>query len=1151
MGNKRDDFSKETIRIVRDRVNGLCSFPGCNVVTIGASMENNTSVSNIGVAAHICAAAKGGPRYDEKMTPEQRKSVDNCIWLCQGHAKLIDTDVKTYTVEKLHQWKKDAEKTASLALANDDYVIQYYKKNGENLSILKQLLDDMILTGAYDQFQLIVNQYKTPLSEAYTEFFLRHKIIYDVYCSRESLSSHLDDYLKLPVKTGKDELIRLFIAFLLVDEIKKLIEFCDCKSVKELATIVVSNKLSELFFKSHKKKVEIVVPEELSETISRLTINYLWNKGGAGNFSFLRKVDPMYDDEFFYKFINSIQEAGYYVGQRGKRFEEKTVSEHYYYIENNIRKIKLLDVQLQIGIWANLLELFQEDQKAFEFYLSLIPERIKKHNVIAKIILERNIKSGPAIDNVEEIISFCVSNNDYDALITYLSIRSASEICAFFDDYAFLLKKSISLINIRCKAAFGESANDQAVQFLSGYSDCFESSFLFHCLLARYLTEGEGLEKELEWIDSFSGEMLFSELMVYLQVLAQHKRWDKLTGYLDSALPNEYLFEIGVALLTSQEKKYYKIVRKTFQNLIDDQWERKGLYYYTGCIDENLGRIESAKRQYEKEFDNYQDLVSLRLLIKLRMESNDYLEDRYLESLKKVNDSVSQNLLGAVYLNLQNYNEAKKFFLRSLLIDDSSKESLNGLWHAMHNSPPRTVNQIKEDTVFVVASHNEKRTIAIHSADVMIGITPNEFANCKHYSINDISVSCLLFHKAFEEVEFEGDKWQIDKIMTADEFFSRFFFSSLQNREGVTTIRSTTLEELTSSLGIVLKQSKDELLETINEYNNDRMPFPISILATRVGKSMISTCEFLAYENTEPIKNNLQYIDEDILGYPVVLSFETIVYLAHLKVDLNKLSDCHFYCSEQVKNRLDHEIREECALLGRDDNATMLLEDEKPVYIKHTSEMRRRRFCFLNRLKALLNLLDSENEGDYTSDNPDLIEGIEALLSTKMFQTDSGTLALVKKLPQAILITDDQFVYSLAHEERIPNMGLCGLLVKMSKTWKNLILYSKQMQDLGFANYLPPFLYNTLIQKVSSIEEKSAESEILDWLRPVTDNKFTARHENIVLALFYSLFKKQTEWSLTIRLLWQVVVPIIEKNHPGTIDLMVLRICNLHNRMEQ
>ena len=31
-------------------------------------------IINIGVAAHICAAAPGGPRYDSAMTEEERKS---------------------------------------------------------------------------------------------------------------------------------------------------------------------------------------------------------------------------------------------------------------------------------------------------------------------------------------------------------------------------------------------------------------------------------------------------------------------------------------------------------------------------------------------------------------------------------------------------------------------------------------------------------------------------------------------------------------------------------------------------------------------------------------------------------------------------------------------------------------------------------------------------------------------------------------------------------------------------------------------------------------------------------------------------------------------------------------------------------------------
>ena len=99
MSKNRDDFTKTTINRAAARVGYRCSYPGCPTATIGASMESNDSVSTLGVGAHICAAAKGGPRYDENMTIDERRGIDNCIWLCQTHAKLIDTDVETYTVE--------------------------------------------------------------------------------------------------------------------------------------------------------------------------------------------------------------------------------------------------------------------------------------------------------------------------------------------------------------------------------------------------------------------------------------------------------------------------------------------------------------------------------------------------------------------------------------------------------------------------------------------------------------------------------------------------------------------------------------------------------------------------------------------------------------------------------------------------------------------------------------------------------------------------------------------------------------------------------------------------------------------------------------------------------------------------------------------
>ena len=80
MGNNRDDFSSSTKELLANRVGRRCSNPNCRKLTCGAN-DDPTKITNIGVAAHICAAAKGGPRFDPNMSTEERKSFYNGIWL--------------------------------------------------------------------------------------------------------------------------------------------------------------------------------------------------------------------------------------------------------------------------------------------------------------------------------------------------------------------------------------------------------------------------------------------------------------------------------------------------------------------------------------------------------------------------------------------------------------------------------------------------------------------------------------------------------------------------------------------------------------------------------------------------------------------------------------------------------------------------------------------------------------------------------------------------------------------------------------------------------------------------------------------------------------------------------------------------------------
>ncbi len=85
----RDDFTEKTKLQIAKRAGWLCSDPSCRRPTIGSTSDGDGEI-NLGTAAHICAAAPGGPRYDPNQTPTQRRSADNGMWMCKLHGTSVD-----------------------------------------------------------------------------------------------------------------------------------------------------------------------------------------------------------------------------------------------------------------------------------------------------------------------------------------------------------------------------------------------------------------------------------------------------------------------------------------------------------------------------------------------------------------------------------------------------------------------------------------------------------------------------------------------------------------------------------------------------------------------------------------------------------------------------------------------------------------------------------------------------------------------------------------------------------------------------------------------------------------------------------------------------------------------------------------------------
>jgi hypothetical protein len=82
-----------------------CAMPNCTEQLV------DVSGTMLGKIAHICAAEKGGARYDPEMTEEQRRDISNLFIVCGKHHDIIDdkNNEKMYPADLLRRYKTTHE----------------------------------------------------------------------------------------------------------------------------------------------------------------------------------------------------------------------------------------------------------------------------------------------------------------------------------------------------------------------------------------------------------------------------------------------------------------------------------------------------------------------------------------------------------------------------------------------------------------------------------------------------------------------------------------------------------------------------------------------------------------------------------------------------------------------------------------------------------------------------------------------------------------------------------------------------------------------------------------------------------------------------------------------------------------------------------
>lgn len=186
------DILNRDLKLLFGKSGKLCANPKCRKELIIEKTNVGDNESIVGQMAHIKGDKPNSKRYDSTMSKKERNGYENLILLCSICHKMIDNQDKKYTVEKLHEMKKEHESWMSQKLKQEisnltfvelEIILKYlpannpeYKENYELTNLddkieknqLSENIYNLILTGM-TQIKLVERYIDKNLDSSYGE----------------------------------------------------------------------------------------------------------------------------------------------------------------------------------------------------------------------------------------------------------------------------------------------------------------------------------------------------------------------------------------------------------------------------------------------------------------------------------------------------------------------------------------------------------------------------------------------------------------------------------------------------------------------------------------------------------------------------------------------------------------------------------------------------------------------------------------------------------------------------------------------------------------------------------------------------------------------------------------------------------------------
>lgn len=682
-----------------------------------------------------------------------------------------------------------------------------------------------------------------------------------------------------------------------------------------------------------------------------------------------------------------------------------------------------------------------------------IPQSIRSMRPLKDYLL--SVRVDKKTIGFEEVYKFCEETEDYRLMAQYMiSIKDdPTEVLRLIDEHSDLLERNETIFFIYCDTLRHLGKYKETKDYLDKFKNRYQNLFLYWDI---YLEVDDSVKEEFINICDH-------HKIDYLNVYDNCKLVERLLNFADYDAAEFYNHRLELL-------ENWQPIFKKYKAFI--------LYGRKKYID--------ALELFKEIWDDFpDDMLVLNRILAISIECKRYIEEKYIEAAKKIENPQMMTIAAVAYASNGNYSEAKCCNMKALFMSDDCQNPAFNQYIELNIIDEKDknykVNSIEKDTVAELQSDKETVRYCIHG-NLDIPKSPCIWNGDTQLYVED-AASIGIYRKTLgSTVVVDGICYTVKSIESIYSYIGRICFGKIVENGSAKAITvpyrdgHTDVEKFINQMREFTPDAKGEM-EFMQHYND-----PSNLTATFFMIKQRYNCTYTEF--VERIIKDQMYCIREIVNNSCtqnnkfILSFTSLVLLKMIGVSTEYLCDNNVFSPESTAIQIAEDTSKMITHYANDSVLSMGFYDEKPYMFEANEETKDEFIKMAGELRTY-------------------VEGIPRIACKKDWKKsafDQLDMITVLGMPDydAISIAVSEGYTVIGTEEMVAGLCMTGEVGADVVSITNWLIYTridaldliykvKQLVSMGCVYAITDQMVQYLSDTVKALKKEDARTILSEW----------------------------------------------------------------------